>query len=307
MKKEWTRNILAILITIVAFTIYGCTFQVRPLVAEEDTTEISSVSAGTLEVHYIDVGQGDATLLICDGEAMLIDAGDNDSGTTVQKYLQDCGVTELKYVVGTHPDADHIGGLDVILTKFAVLSNEVWMPEKENDTYTYRDVLDTIEYMGYKKTCPETGSSYPLGAATITLIPPINDYEGTNNSSIVVLAQYGFNRFLFVGDAEAEEEEDMIYGGIDISADVLKVSHHGSGGATTQDLLDTVNPTYAVISCGQRNEYGHPHGSLLNRLRENGIEVFRTDEQGSIQAVADGITIQWNCSPSTTWKAGEWE
>lgn len=268
---------------------------------KEKETEISG---GQLEVHFIDVGQGDATLVLCDGHAMLIDAGNNDKGTLVQNYLLKHGVTELDYVIGTHPDADHIGGLDVILYKFDCGS--VFLPEKENDTKTYEEVVEVLENKNYTAVCPKVGSRYMLGNASFTVIAPNRDYgDDTNDWSISILLENGSNRFLFTGDAEKPAEEDMLNNGIDLSADVLKVAHHGSSNATSEEFLTQVDPSYAVVSVGGENSYGHPHAEVLNRLRSHKVKVFRTDEQGSVVASSNGSGITWNCSPSDSWKAGE--
>lgn len=256
-----------------------------------------------MEVHFIDVGQGDATLIICDGEAMLIDAGENNMGTAVQLYLQKQGVEKLAYAIGTHPDSDHIGGLDVIITKFDC--GVVMMPDYEKTTATYRDVVEAAEYKSYKIVAPKVGDTYTLGEATFTIIAPNDSYRDSNNSSIGILLSHGENRFLFTGDAEEEAEADILKNGIDISADVLHVGHHGSRTASTVDFVTAVSPEYGVISCGEGNSYGHPHAAPLNTLRELGVKLFRTDEQGSIVAESDGETITWNCAPTESWQTGQ--
>lgn len=257
-----------------------------------------------LEIHYLDVGQGDSTLILCDGHAMLIDAGDNDKGTAVQSYLEGQGVTALDYVIGTHPDADHIGGLDVVLYKFDC--QMVMMPDFEKDTRTYDDVVQTMKQKRYKNTLPEVGTVYELGSAVFTIVAPNGEYgDDANDYSVGILLQHGKNRFLFTGDAEEASEADMLENGIDLEADVFKASHHGSRTANTEEFLQTVDPDYVVISCGQDNSYGHPHAEVMNRLRAMGISVFRTDEQGTIVAYSDGTEITFNMSPDESWKAGE--
>lgn len=276
--------------------------------APEETTPSTSTAempreSSSLEVHFIDVGQGDATLIKCDDEYMLIDAGDNDKGTFVQNYLNKQGVDTLTYVIGTHPDADHYGGLDVILYKFDC--ETVLLPDEEKDTATYRDVMATIKEKRYKVTSPVVGDTYSLGGASFTILSPAREYEDVNDSSIAILLTHGENTFLFTGDCEGEAEKDMLSANFSLSADVYKAGHHGSYTSSSEAFLDAVNPTYAVISCGEDNSYGHPHAQTLNNLRIRGISVFRTDEQGSIIAESDGKVITFNCAPSDTWKAGE--
>lgn len=260
---------------------------------------------GTLEVHFLDVGQGDATLLRQGDHAMLIDGGDNSKGTAVQSYLQAQGIEYLDYVIGTHPDADHVGGLDVVLYKFSW--GQVILPDAEKDTKTYQDVLKVIKDKNQKITRPAVGDTYALGTAEFTVIAPVEDDYGDswNDYSVGILLQFGENRFVFTGDAEEEAEQDMLEEGIDLSADVFKAAHHGSDTANTAPFLEAVSPEFAVISCGEDNRYGHPRAEALNHLRSMGIKVYRTDEQGTVVAVSDGKTITWNCSPSESWKAGE--
>lgn len=262
----------------------------------------SDAAFSELQVHFIDVGQGDSTLILCGNEAMLIDAGDNDKGTTLQLYLQKQGVEALTYVIGTHPDSDHIGGLDVILTKFDC--GTVILSETASDTAAYRDVIDALTYRNYQNTPPLTGDSYRLGDAEFTIIALNGEYDNDNNSSVGIRLVHGNNSFLFTGDAEAEAEADILQNGIDIRADVLHAGHHGSATSGSRDFVSRVAPTYAVISCGRDNPYGHPHEQTLDTLQEFNVQVFRTDEQGSIVAVSDGNSITWSVEPSQTWKAG---
>lgn len=257
-----------------------------------------------LQVHFINVGQGDATLVSCDGEYMLIDAGDNNQGTKIQAYLQKQGIKKLKYVVGTHPDADHIGGLDVVIYKFDC--ETILLPDKSNDTATYRDVQSAIKSKAYSYIIPKQGDKFALGDTEIRCLSiNRNDYDDINDYSIVLKVTFGNCSFLFSGDATEEAEEDIISSGEDISANVYKVGHHGSSSSSSQGFLNKIYPEYAVISCGAENMYGHPHAEILNKLRMMGIKTFRTDEQGTIIATTDGENIRWNCSPSETWQAGE--
>lgn len=269
--------------------------------AGTDVSEEPSDAASYMEVHFIDVGQGDATLIICDGHAMLIDGGDNSRGTAVQLYLQSQNITALDYVVATHPDEDHIGGLDVVITKFDC--GVILMTDYEKDTATYRDVVDAMAYRGYKKTTPVIGDTYTLGGASFTIVGPTDITGSANDSSVALILQHGENRFYFEGDAE-EEEQDIRNTGISLKADVFKLGHHGSRTSNSEEMVEAVDAAYAVLSVGS-NSYGHPHAEVLNRLRERGMSVFRTDEQGSIVAGSDGRNITWNCSPTDSWAAGE--
>lgn len=270
--------------------------------ADSDRTEKAlQQSEDELQVHFLDVGQSDATLLLCGGHAMLIDAGDNNKGTTVQLYLHKQGVGEgitLDYVIGTHPHSDHIGGLDVIINKFEI--GTIFLTDYTTEMKTYLDVVEAMEYYHYEKEVPKPGDTVMLGTAKVTFVAPNReDYEDLNNSSIGVLVEHGRNRFLFLGDAQKEAEWDILQNGIDLSdITVYKVSHHGSSDSSSVPFLEVIRPQYAVISAGEGNDYGHPHAQTLNRLRALGAKIYRTDEQGSIIAVSDGTCVTFNCAPS---------
>lgn len=234
---------------------------------------------------------------------MLIDTGDSDQGTKIQLYLTKQGVENLDYLVLTHPDADHIGGAPVIITKFGI--GQLFLSNYEKDNKTTQKVRDAMQYKGLTASDCQVGDTYTLGNASFTILAPVKEYADSNNASIVIMVQNGNNRFLFTGDCEAEAEADLIASGADLSADVYLAGHHGSDTASSQAFMDAVSPSYAVISCGEGNSYGHPHAEVLNRFRSMGIQVFRTDEQGSVIAESDGTGITWNCAPSETWQTGE--
>ena len=270
---------------------------------EGEAADPDGYSQEPLEVHYIDVGQGSATLLKSGRHAMLIDTGDSDQGTKIQLYLTKQGVENLDYLVLTHPDADHIGGAPVIITKFGI--GQLFLSNYEKDNKTTQKVRDAMQYKGLTASDCQVGDTYTLGNASFTILAPVKEYADSNNASIALMVQNGNNRFLFTGDCEAEAEADLIASGADLSADVYLAGHHGSDTASSQAFMDAVSPSYAVISCGEGNSYGHPHAEVLNRFRSMGIQVFRTDEQGSVIAESDGTGITWNCAPSETWQAGE--
>ena len=295
---------ILLLSLLLAFCMAGCSEGSSVAISgsgDETAGKISQNGSG-MEVHFIDVGQGDSTLIKVGGHAMLIDAGDNSEGTAVQSYLDSQNVEKIDYAIGTHPDADHIGGLDVVVYKFDC--KKVFMPDVTSDTKTY--VVQALKSKNQKAQAPKLGKTYSLGDATFTIIAPVKDYgDDTNDWSIGILLQYGKNRFLFTGDAAKQAEDDMIDTGEDLSADVYKASHHGSKTGSSDDFLDKVSPAYAVISCGEGNKYGHPSAQTLNNFRSRGIKTFRTDNQGTIVAYSDGSDITWNASPDTTWTPGE--
>lgn len=256
-----------------------------------------------LEVHFLDVGQGDSTLIISDSHAMLIDCGKSDKGTWIQNYLKKQGIEKLDYLILTHPDSDHIGGAPVIITKFEI--ENVFMSNFTKNTSTYEKVLQSLTYKNLSWNTPDVGSKYNLGDAEFTILSPNISYEDANNSSIEILLTNGTNTFLFTGDAEEQKEKDTLKENELTHIDVYKAGHHGSKTSSSEKLLSTITPTYTVISCGEENDYGHPHSEVLNRLRQYDSQVFRTDEQGTVVAVSDGENITWNCAPSETWQSGE--
>lgn len=266
---------------------------------------VVSSAAGTdkMEVHFLDVGQGDSTLIVCGEHAMLIDTGDDSKGTQIQNYLQKQKIEKLDYLVLTHPDADHIGGAPVIISKFEI--GKVFVSNYEKDNKTYRKLIQALDDKRLSYTTPKVGAQYSLGTAKITILAPGQEYDNPNDASIALIVQNGKHKFLFTGDAGEDAEQDMLDSGMTLTADVYQAGHHGSKTSSSKDFLEAVNPTYAVISCAEGNEYGHPHAQTLNTFRAKGVQVFRTDEAGTIIASSDGKKLTFNVPASDTWKAGE--
>lgn len=304
--KSWPATLLASLLTFICalavlFILNG-NFGQRGTGSVHDFA-VSGDSSSGMEVHFIDVGQGDATLILAGGHAMLIDAGDNSKGTAVQLYLQKQGVERLDYLVLTHTDSDHIGGADVIISKFDI--GQIFLDDFKKDNKTYRELMESMKSRGMTFSTPEAGAEYELGTAVFTIIAPNDTYDDPNNSSIALILDYGENSFLFSGDCEEEAERDILENGMNLDVDVYQAGHHGSRTSSTEEFLDAMSPEYAVISCEEGNSYGHPHAQTLNNLRARRVKVFRTDEQGSVVAYSDGTDITWNCSPSDSWQSGE--
>lgn len=266
-----------------------------------ETNEYGNVTGsnveGSIEVHFIDVGQGDATLLICNGHSLLIDAGDNTKGTTVQLYLAKHNVTSLDAVIWTHPDADHIGGADVITTKYDI--GTIYMPDIASDTLTYEELMDAIAYRNYKIVNPVVDSSFDLGGAEVTFLGSTSSYGDDNNNSIICKVKFGNTSFLFTGDAEKEAESLLVEKYPNMSIDVYEVGHHGSKTSSSSEFVNLFRPTYSVISCGNDNTYGYPHDETLKSLSDIGCEIFRTDIQGNIVAISDGTDIIWETADSS--------
>lgn len=247
---------------------------------------------GAMTVHFIDVGQGDSLLAESDGHFLLVDAGENDQGDTVIAYLREAGVTSLDYVIGTHPHSDHIGGLDDVIRAFDVKA--VILPPVAHTTKTFEDVLDAVQEKNLTLTQPKPGDSYALGDAAFTILAPQADYgDDLNNWSVGIRLACAQGALVACGDAEAQAEEDIAASGLTLSADVLKVGHHGSSTSTSNAFLQAVSPAWAVISCGEGNSYGHPHEETLKKLEDAGISVLRTDLLGDITAQWGEDGIAW--------------
>ncbi|WFA08863.1 MBL fold metallo-hydrolase [Tissierella sp. Yu-01] len=259
---------------------------------ENSYNDVSNFKEGSnLEVHFIDVGQADSILIKSGTESMLIDAGNNADGDLVVNYLKEQEISDLKFVIGTHPHEDHIGGLDDVIDNFNIAT--IIMPNVMHTTKTFEDVLDSINNKGLKINSPKVGTTYDLnGASVLILAPNSEEYKELNNYSVVVKLTHGENSFLFTGDAEALSENEMMENNIGVlDSDILKIGHHGSITSTSGEFLDAVNPKYAIISLGKDNDYGHPHKEIIELLEENEIEILRTDKMGTIVATSDGTIL----------------
>jgi competence protein ComEC len=264
---------------------------------------VPSVATSVMKVTFIDVGQADCILIESSGHYMLVDAGNDEDASVITTYLKNQEVEKLDFVIGTHPHEDHIGSLYSVIDTFDI--DTVIMPEVTTTTQAFESVLTSIENKGLSITKPEVGTTYNIGDASFTIIAPNGSYgDEYNNWSVGIKFTNGNNSFVMCGDAEIEAEYDITSNGIDISADVLKIGYHGSATATSEAMLKAVNPTFAVISVGTGNSYGHPTEETLNRLNDTGVQIFRTDEQGNIIATSDGENMTWSCAPSTSMVAG---
>ena len=248
--------------------------------------EVLPEDASGMEITFLDVGEGDAILVTADGESMLVDGGVPECSDLIYAVLRDRGLDHLRYIVCTHPHADHVGGLSGAL-RFASV-DEAFCCTSEYDSRSFGSFLAALKKQGVELQIPEAGRELKLGAATITVIGPLSHYEELNDESLVLRIDYGGTSALLTGDAGYQAETDMMDSDFPLRADILKVGHHGSGSSSYYYFLDAVEPQFAVISVGKDNENGHPSENVLEKLEKLGAQVFRTDTDGDIAFVSDG-------------------
>ena len=291
-RKKKENKILRILLIIITI-VYGLYLSEMDSTLSTDKTQgVFNETSSNLVVKVLDVGQADSILIENNKEYMLIDAGNNEDGEKLVKYFEQARITNFKYVIGTHPHEDHIGGLDDVINNFKI--ETIYMPDVITTTKTFVDVLDAMDSNKITYKVPKIGDELMLGDALVKVLYVGSDGKELNNSSIVLKLVFGKNCFIFTGDAEERVEDTIIKSGLDISCDVLKVGHHGSRYSTTDEFLSKVNPKYAVISVGENNSYNHPEDIIIKRLKDNDIEIHRTDLEGTIVITTDGENINFS-------------
>ncbi len=250
------------------------------------------------QVYYLNVGQGDCEVIrLKTGENILIDSGNPETAQELVDVLRQLGVKKIDHLIATHPHADHIGAMAKIIQSLDI--GEIYMPkiaEKQiPTTNTYEKLLKAIDTKGMKITAAKGGMTVlENGDERLEILAPNSPkYDDLNNYSVVVKLTSGEKRFLFTGDAQTENEKEMLAKGYDLKSDVLKCGHHGSSTSTSAAFLKAVRPSAAVISCGRNNDYGHPHKEVLGRLQKADVTVYRTDTQGTILAECDGKAIRF--------------
>lgn len=239
-----------------------------------------------LMVKFMDVGQGDACLLVCGGEAMLVDGGTADGGANIGQELRDMGILRLKYLVNTHPHDDHVGGMCAPVAEMSV--GAAYSSTVDYDQNYFARFKRLLRERGVELGTLEAGDELKLGGARVHVLAPREELNDLNENSIVLRVVHGGNTFLLTGDAGKQEERTMLEARAPLDSDVLKVGHHGSNGSSCEEFLDAVSPDWAVISLGADNDFGHPHDEVLDRLADVGARVLRTDKNGDITMVSDG-------------------
>lgn len=263
-----------------------------------------TAQAGDMAVHFIDVGQGLAVLAQSGGQNLLYDGGSQAHSEELVSYLQQQNVNNIDYMISSHYDEDHLGGLVECLNQFSV--SEILGSDYVHTSELFNQFMNTATANALIVQYPHVGDTYPFGTGEFTVLAPsgINP-DDSNNNSVVIKLTNGTNSFLFTGDAEETSEQDMISTGMDLDCDVLCLGHHGSASSTSWDLLEATSPDDAVISCGTDNSYGHPAAETMQKLQDMEIPVYRTDKQGTIIVQSDGENLTWNLSPCNDYSSGE--
>lgn len=256
---------------------------------ESGLRNTQQASADKMYVSFIDVGQGNCTLLRCGGKAILVDSGEVGAAQTVINYIKNLGIDELNCVLVTHPHTDHMGAMTKILYEFKI--DDLIMPEIPEEIIptnkTYEKFLTAVSDNAGNVIAAKPGETYSYGEMTLEIFATLRDYDNLNDMSAVSRISYGDTSVMFTGDATMTVEKDLLKKNIDYSATVLNVGHHGSKTSSSEAWLRAVNPKYAVICCGENNDYGHPHSVITKRLEELGIEYFETDLLGTIVFESD--------------------
>lgn len=245
------------------------------------------------EIHFLDVGQADSMLVLCDDHTMLVDGGDPDDSSFIYSYLKDKGIEHLDIIIGTHAHSDHVGGLAGALNYATV--GTAYAPVNESENSAFVSFVEYLDKQNVSITVPAAGDSFELGNSVVTVLGPIDLSEEPNNTSIVIRIEYGETSFILTGDAEESEEVDILSSGYTLESTVLKVGHHGSSSSTSEAFLNAVNPEYAVVSDGvDASGFGRLTEKTLGKLQAADIEVYRTDLQGNIICTSDGKTVSFS-------------
>ncbi len=295
-KLKGARMLIALLLIICAAvalkTIPGAwEFLSKYLPFIEEPREIT-VPDGEMAVHFLDVGQGDCSLIVMpNGQTVLIDASTKDEADNILEYISNQNVTHISYFILTHPHADHIGSAQKIVETLSI--GKIVMPDVQTDTATFEKLLIAIDKKNIPVHIAKVGDIISLENANMKILGPVKKTDDLNNMSIVLRFDYGKTSFVFTGDAEKPSEADMLdkFSSSEFRADVIKIGHHGASTSSSTEFLSAIKPDYAVISCGKDNSYGHPHTETINTLNSLGIKYFRTDKVGNIVFSSDGEKV----------------
>jgi competence protein ComEC len=270
-------------------------FKEVPSLSQEALTDKEKLESkeSIFEIHFLDVGQADSILVLCDDQAMLVDGGDPDDSRFIYTYLKENGIEHLDVIVCTHAHSDHAGGLAGALNYSTV--GMAYAPVSESDNSAFIDFVGYLKRQNVEITIPSHGDEFALGSSTVTVLGPVNPSDEPNNTSIVLRIEYGETSFLLMGDAETEEEQDILNKEYILESTVLKVGHHGSSSSSDPRFIAAVDPEYAVITDGiDASGYGGLTERTLEKLQAAGAEIYRTDLQGNIICKSNGKTVSFS-------------
>ena len=302
-KKKLTKALLAIVILVLAIIVESVITsdeqQVpeQPNISNSQTQEQPTEVTGELKLHMIDVGQADCFLFVKGDKVALVDCGTRSTGKDAVEYIKSLGITRIDYVFGTHPHDDHMGGMYDIITNFEV--GKIIIPQvKEGQVTTnwYIKLMKQIVDGNYEVEYSKTGNEYFLGGAKIQIVWQSElEQDNVNNYSDIIKVSFGDMDVLMTGDAETEIEEEVLRSGVQIDAEILKVGHHGSNTSSSDEFLDEIDPDYGLISCKVGNKYEHPTKNTMEKLQQREVEVYRTDECGTVIATITPSGVTFNC------------
>ena len=302
-KTKLTKVLLAIVILVLVITVESVITsdeqQVpeQPNISNSQTQEQPTEATGELKLHMIDVGQADCFLFIQGDKVALVDCGTRSTGKDAVEYIKSLGITRIDYVFGTHPHDDHMGGMYDIITNFEI--GKIIMPKVKDEQVTknwYIKLMKQIVDGNYEVEYSKTGNEYYLGDAKIQIVWQSElEQDNVNNYSNIIKVSFGDMDVLMTGDAETEIEEEVLRSGVQIDAEVLKVAHHGSDTSSSDGFLDEIDPDYGLISCKVGNKYEHPTKNTMEKLQQREVEVYRTDECGTVIATITPSGVTFNC------------
>ena len=304
-KKKLTKALLAIIIlvlVIIVETVITSDKQQepeQPNISNSQTQEQPTEVTGELKLHMIDVGQADSFLFVKGDKVALVDCGTRSTGKDAVEYIKSLGITRIDYVFGTHPHDDHMGGMYDIITNFEI--GKIIIPQVKEGQVTanwYIKLMKQLVEKNYEVEYSKTGNEYSLGDAKIQIVWQSElEQDNVNNYSNIIKVCLGDMDVLMTGDAETEIEEEVLRSGVQIDAEILKVGHHGSDTSSSDIFLDDVNPDYGLISCKVGNKYEHPTKDTIEKLQQREVEVYRTDECGTVIATITPSGVTFNCEP----------
>ena len=293
IKKNIKRNFFEILIILLAFLIINNQDKIKNLFNQnnnQNQNDYINTNNDLLKVHYLDVGQGDSIFVeLPNNETMLIDAAESYQSENIINYLKNLNYQKIDYVIGTHPHTDHIGGLKDIINTFEI--GKIYMPKVVSTTKTYESLLMAIKDKNLKINTAKAGTSIiDTDALKINILAPNNStYTELNNYSAVTKITYGTTKFLFMGDAEKLSENEIKE---NVTADVIKIGHHGSNTSSSIDFIKKVNAKYGIISVGLNNKYNLPKEETITNWENSGTKIYLTSTNGTIRASSDGTNIK---------------